>query len=231
MAWDLDDLENDDDYCEMPADVREHLHSCGADGEFQDAGDSSPWAASSLIGDASPRQTPIVFLNVDGVLHPREALHDDCFGTQQMQQLRRIIHASHARIVLSSTWRLDGCSLERVATALKGVGIDSLIGATPNLEKEGQQQGLDLDTIRASEIQAWLEDHDGLVDPESWAVIDASHVDTEDGDGVNHTVTTDPTIGLTFDVASMVLEKLGSPSGSSEEGTGADIRMVGLPNE
>lgn len=224
MPWDLDDLEEDDEYGEMPEEVRTHLNSVGADADHKDDCCLAGGAAPSLLADASPRQSSILFLNVDGVLHPRQALHDDCFGATQLQHLRRIVDSSQARVVLSSTWRLDGCSLQRVTSALKDAGIYSLIGATPDMEKQGQEAGLDTDGIRACEIQAWLDEHEGLVDPHSWAVIDASHLDTEDGDGVNHTVTTDPAIGLTSQVADMVLCKLGRAC------NGGDFHIVGLPS-
>jgi hypothetical protein len=68
---------------------------------------------------------PILFLDVDGVLH---SLHVDfkdgklsdqhCFHTSCMLQLARIVRETNAEIVLSSSWRQFDGPKEKLSNAL-----------------------------------------------------------------------------------------------------------------
>jgi N-formylglutamate amidohydrolase len=80
-----------------------------------------------------------------GVLPP---LHLRC-----LLNLKYLIERSGAKIVLSSTWRLDDTLTEFFKFALERVGIDdhTVIGQTPAL-----------DGGRGQEIRAWLQEHIGL---------------------------------------------------------------------
>jgi hypothetical protein len=75
-------------------------------------------------------QPPILFLDVDGVLHPliveyRDGKLDDshCFAEACMQQIKRVVEATGAEIVLSSSWRCFEGPRERLAAALAGYGL------------------------------------------------------------------------------------------------------------
>jgi len=205
MPWDLDDLEDDDDFGEMAPEVRAHLDS------FDNSGVKDASGVSKFDFEAAaPEQSPIIFLNVDGVLHPREALHDECLGEKQLAQLRRIVDASRARIVLSSKWRLDTTTLQRVADALRDSGVRGFIGATPNLEGEFDPN-VDREKLCTCEILSWLEENEELVDPDRWVAIDDVPLDLETEDGVNHAVMADCTVGLTADVADTAILKLTDP--------------------
>jgi len=229
MAWDLDDLEEDEEYGEMPEALRMHLDSTGCSSDMSPA---APGDADFNLAQAgcnqdytepepSPRASSIIFLNVDGVLHPLDA--DVVLADGPLSQLRRVVDASGARIVLSSSsWRLADASKLRLDSALKDAGIYTMIGTTPDLERREGAEDLDVAELRAAEIQSWLEEHESLVDPESWIVIDTELVDTETDDGVNHTVQTDPSTGLNAATADVAIAKL---MASREQNS--EICMVG----
>jgi hypothetical protein len=70
-----------------------------------------------------------------------------------MENLRRIVAATEAQIVLSSSWRCTPQTIEAVNTALADVGIPPVVGCTPvrkNLRS------------RVAEIMYWLEQHERL---------------------------------------------------------------------
>jgi hypothetical protein len=88
-------------------------------------------------------ETNIIFLDLDGVLNNRQINFDfNC-----CQNLRKIVDATKAKIVLSSSWRfaissskiliifyrLFKGSREKVNEELKLHGMDPIIGWTPSL--------------------------------------------------------------------------------------------------
>lgn len=98
----------------------------------------------------------IIFLDIDGVLNhrdyfrrmPREQQEDiedidpDCVAC-----LQRLVNATGARIVISSTWRLLH-ELDEIRDVLSRKGLDAkIIAATPALP----------DKDRGDEIQKWLD--------------------------------------------------------------------------
>lgn len=111
----------------------------------------------------------VVFLDIDGVLNchrtcialggiphnidPKSVAQLDPVG---LSLIRRIVEASGAKVVLSSTWRI----LHRWQDV--GVALDlPIIGATPRGTLAGYERG--------HEIAAWLEDH---VEVTHYAIID-----------------------------------------------------------
>merc|ERR1719506_2371968 len=86
----------------------------------------------------SPRRTAIVFLDIDGVLHPIDASADCFLQKPQLLQLQRIVEICGARIVLSSTWRLKWSTADEAASGLTAVGLELPIGATPDLKRRGR---------------------------------------------------------------------------------------------
>lgn len=90
----------------------------------------------------------VLFLDVDGVLNRLSTIAAlGCTGLEPdcLRLLRRILDATDARVVLSSTWREDA-DLRAIVAAELG---SRLIGDTPVLA-----------TLRGQEILAWLADHD-----------------------------------------------------------------------
>ena len=112
-------------------------------------------------GDAQPAPWPtIIFLDVDGVLHPpsgrgrRGHFREEC-----MRALKRLVEGGEAKCVLSSTWRLHEKTTMKVNEALAGVGLCPLVGATP-VHRIGS---------RVDEIEAWLLAHTGV---QRWLAVD-----------------------------------------------------------
>mmetsp|Transcript_32295 Transcript_32295/g.66578 ORF Transcript_32295/g.66578 Transcript_32295/m.66578 type:complete len:169 (+) Transcript_32295:77-583(+) len=139
----------------------------------------------------------VLFLDIDGVLHPVNAEEDEFFGGSQMEQLRRIVEASGAQVVLSSTWRLSPVHMRQATERLEAVSM--LLkpqGETPNLQRHG----------RAAEIRAWLDDHPC----ERWVAIDDLPLDEELP--AEHVVRTEPFRGLTAEAACEAIGKLGRSS-------------------
>ena len=119
----------------------------------------------------------IIFLDVDGVLHPLNEKHlpkgvplsalvergenDECgfpvlegeFIERCMYALKKIVDGSGADIVLSSTWREDKCGRDAVNEQLEKYGIKPAIGYTPMLS------GC-FDRRRAKEIFSWIVKHE-----------------------------------------------------------------------
>jgi len=113
-----------------------------------------------MVGDG-----PIVFLDVDGVLVCSRSLlsdYDDKDGTlvhdplsvqfplerRCLSQLRRVLEATKAKIVISSTWRLEPCMRSFLLHGLKvsGIAWERIAGDTP-VVRGG---------TRGQEICAWL---------------------------------------------------------------------------
>eukprot|EP00420_Gonyaulax_spinifera_P014046 CAMPEP_0197911946 /NCGR_PEP_ID=MMETSP1439-20131203/73842_1 /TAXON_ID=66791 /ORGANISM="Gonyaulax spinifera, Strain CCMP409" /LENGTH=191 /DNA_ID=CAMNT_0043533709 /DNA_START=1 /DNA_END=576 /DNA_ORIENTATION=+ len=104
------------------------------------ASDAKPAAAATL-----PGSTPVVFLDVDGVLNSRETRKmkwseelaklklDDAPGERLLQNLSLIVERTGGVIVLSSTWRLVPAKRAELVTALAAHGM-SVWSDTPDLE-------------------------------------------------------------------------------------------------
>merc|ERR1712008_347048 len=129
---------------------------------------------------------------------PYDADLDSFFGEQHLEQLCRIVHISGARIVLSTTWRLDAASAQKVVAVLTQHGLARPIGATPDLAPSG----------RAEEIRTWLERYGHFVDTDRWVAIDDIPLSPPFPE--RHVVTTDPLQGLTAADADAALAKLGN---------------------
>lgn len=105
----------------------------------------------------------IVFLDFDGVLN---SMADFAFKTTSqvfdapyIARLNAIVLRSGAKVVISSSWRVNH-SEDELRELLRTSGFEGeLIGCTPVLGYE-QAQGLcDIGEIRSAEIQAWMAAH------------------------------------------------------------------------
>ena len=110
----------------------------------------------------------IIFLDIDGVLNSRPYLiasHDpfgrsdeECIDVKAVMRLNDIVRQTDAKVVISSTWRLNW-SPEEIETMMKKRGfIGKVVGATTALP-----------TTRGHEIQAWLSTAIGV---KSFVVLD-----------------------------------------------------------
>ena len=81
----------------------------------------------------------ILFLDIDGVLHPVDEQEDKYFAQPNLEQLLRIVEATGARVVLSSTWRLDPTWGPQAEERLAQVSpLLKLLGKTPYFRHEGR---------------------------------------------------------------------------------------------
>uniref|UniRef100_A0A7S1WML9 FCP1 homology domain-containing protein n=1 Tax=Alexandrium catenella TaxID=2925 RepID=A0A7S1WML9_ALECA len=167
------------------------------------------------FGPVGKCSSAIIFLDVDGVLHATGAPFSSLFGHLHMRELRRIVEASQARIVLSTAWRLSQTFAGRVINELAEAGLPPPISATPSLcpwHSDG----------RALEIRAWLLAHTGLVEDDRWVAID--DIPLAPVLPIEHVVTTNGKLGLTPELANSAIAKLNgggsyesSPIGSIAE--------------
>ena len=117
----------------------------------------------------SPMAAPlVVFLDVDGVLASKRCItleysegdatlvedaSDKCFPLEVrcIDELKRVVDATKARIVVSSTWRQHAHMREFLLAALetRGIAREAVIGDTPVVPAG----------TRGDEIARWLHDH------------------------------------------------------------------------
>jgi len=112
---------------------------------------------------ADELRTPLVFLDVDGVLH--HAYVDDpkhLFAPSCVAALADAVKRSGARVVLSSSWREQHGRAVLVDDVLVGAGLAPLLAATPSLLVGG----------RAAEIKSWLKKHAPPSGPPRWVAVD-----------------------------------------------------------
>eukprot|EP00966_Prymnesium_polylepis_P053820 1243910-Prymnesium_polylepis.1 len=100
----------------------------------------------------------VVFLDIDGVLHPVSAAH--CFHDSCMGALRTIVEPTGASIVLSSSWQVTPALRAHADAALQASGIPSCIGQTvhPTGDGEVARVGSGND-FRVAEIWRWMVAH------------------------------------------------------------------------
>lgn len=91
--------------------------------------------------------TKIVFLDCDGVVSPFSG--GGFFNRPHMARLKRIIDATGAKIVLSSSWRTSDFGRAEVTKHLVANSMPSFMGCTPDMPGRP----------RSHEILAWLEEH------------------------------------------------------------------------
>lgn len=104
----------------------------------------------------------VVFLDFDGVLNSHQWAKEHgglkSLDPRNIAVLNELLRRSGAKIVVSSTWRLQG--LGEVRRVLSKAGcIGEVIGVTPILT-----------SVRGREIQAWLTEHSELVS--SFVILD-----------------------------------------------------------
>mmetsp|Transcript_132492 Transcript_132492/g.247790 ORF Transcript_132492/g.247790 Transcript_132492/m.247790 type:complete len:208 (+) Transcript_132492:150-773(+) len=143
-----------------------------------------------------PGKMKILFLDVDGVLHPvnghQEFVHSCVF------ELCRIVQATNASIVLSTAWRLVPAASAFLQAQMALWGLMPPIGETPELAKPPDNiffrycgmKG----SMRPGEITAWLSSNLDMVDFPRWVAIDDIDMTAELDP---HMVRTNKRIGLT----------------------------------
>jgi hypothetical protein len=144
----------------------------------------------------------IIFLDIDGVLNSGRFMHsnidafNEAYGVKHLDpmaiaRLNKIIEATDAEVVISSTWRILS-SVADMRGYLKAAGFTGVVrGATPRL---GTRRGI--------EIQQWLDDH-ALID--SMVILDD---DSDMGHLMPFLVKTDWNKGLQDEHIQLVVDML-----------------------
>lgn len=141
-------------------------------------------------------RSPIVFLDVDGVLNSAEWHREGHRGLGRLghfdpaavARLNRLTQATGAQIVVSSSWRQYGEDYCRDILRQVGVAAD-VIGVTPILD-DGSE--IMRPVPRGQEIQAWLDAQPSQ--PDAFVILD----DDNDMEGLRHRfVRTRHAVGLT----------------------------------
>jgi hypothetical protein len=150
---------------------------------------------------------PVIFLDVDGVLHP--TVSDAFFSSGSMQSLRTIIEATGSRIVLSSMWQSTAEGRRDVDEALRRWGLPPCIARTVRgTPGSGEEK-------RAREITTWVRanrdacsggwialddlDVESVANPPSWAPLIPP----------GHALRTNANVGLTHSDAVRAIQMLG----------------------
>ena len=102
----------------------------------------------------------VIFLDVDGVCHPLK--RDGCmFTPEPMAQLRRLVNATGASLVISSTWRQSPHLLRKLDEELARHGISAPVSRTPVftplIHFRRCADDADQALVRAREVCAWLQ--------------------------------------------------------------------------
>lgn len=139
---------------------------------------------------------PVIFLDVDGVLH--SLFGDDLFAEGCCSLFEQLVKHTGAKIVLSSTWRLEAANMAELDKMLEDRGLLPV-----------EERTLDLGTHREFEICEWLDRHPEVT---NWIAIDDMDLVVRDNDHARrlqgHFVRTDMNVGLTPPDADLALRLL-----------------------
>ena len=177
-------------------------------------------AGGGGLPGAFPAGRAVVFLDVDGVLHPaRPGRRKGArFRPEAMEALGTVLRGG-AAVVLSSSWRLSEAGVSAVDAALVAAGLPPSAGRTPVSRRCG---------ARPREILSWLDAHPPA---RAWVALDdidlprAARPGEERGRLRGRCVTTDPRTGLRPEDAEKALRILGrGPEAWAEGGRGGTTR-------
>ena len=101
----------------------------------------------------------VIFLDVDGVLNSSQDGFTIKLGTNKhLELLKQIVDKTDAKIVLSSSWRINNKTKSFIENKLNEYGM-SIISSTP-----------DLGSSRGEEIKSWLRETIDFID--SFIILD-----------------------------------------------------------
>lgn len=168
-------------------------------------------------------QDKVIFLDLDGVLNteyyqrmlqyegkPWQDKHGVLFDPQAVEQLQRIVDATHADIVIESSWKYLG--LEAMQRMWKDRRLPGrVIDITPSAISDSVLLSADLDITdlsslhcKGTEIASWLADNEMHDVP--YVIIDDEYVILELQQP--HFVMTNPYEGITGDIATIAINVL-----------------------
>ena len=145
----------------------------------------------------SPAGTRLIFLDLDGVICCN--FHGE-LEESKLLQLKRVVDASAAKVVMSSDWRRKPELRQRAEATLAHHGIEC-IGATPQYPLFSR--------VRPKEILAWLSQYKEPV--VAWCAVDDRDLVLEEGGTphfIGHFVLTEFHTGLTPALADQMLRRL-----------------------
>eukprot|EP00964_Phaeocystis_antarctica_P124426 scaffold88072_cov60-Phaeocystis_antarctica.AAC.1 len=182
----------------------------GASAPLRNANDDDGWAAgwaATTSLQAAPweemvhRPLTVIFLDIDGVICTNSK-GKPIVRDVLLEQLKRIVLACDAKVVLSTDWRRISYRKELAERKLACKGIEC-VGATPYSRILRQDAN-----VRPKEIAAWLSEHGRNVT--SWVAIDDRLLTDEVGGDfvVGHCVTTEFSEGLTAERADEAIQLL-----------------------
>jgi hypothetical protein len=135
----------------------------------------------------------VLFLDVDGVLHPAQVQHPrQLFDRKCMNLLCEVLGKSGATIVLSTAWRGDAEARRMIAEKLKEYGLPMFVSRTPQIAM----------FRRTREILAWVRKYK----PATWVSIDDLPLLEESDEMQGHFVQTRARFGLQQDTANRAVE-------------------------
>lgn len=146
-----------------------------------------------------PSNKPVVFLDVDGVLHPFNGANSTIFHKSCMQILKRIISETNAEIVLSSSWRNFASMRNRLQANLHEYGLDFNRWVEPDSASYTSES---VSGQKMSKILSFVLAHN----PPEWVVLDDEDLVAVSGTDPasvmvqlfgSRFVKTDPSVGLT----------------------------------
>jgi hypothetical protein len=164
----------------------------------------------------------IIFLDIDGVLNVHSVgskYERDRFGHLFVQDfvdnLRSIVEATDAKIVISSTWRMAGLQIMKELWEERGLPGE-VIDITTNayeIVQEGREEFYDR-VERGHEIQEWIDSHSGI---DEYVILDDDNdfLDGQRGrlvrtaNNINHPDSIDIGYGLTKECAKKAIRILG----------------------
>ena len=157
----------------------------------------SAWPTTTVLRRDAPA---VIFLDIDGVICTSStgtALIRDVL----LEQLKRIVHACNAKVVLSTDWRRIKRRKELAERKLADKGIEC-VGATPYAGQDAN--------VRPKEIAAWLRDDGRNINITRWVAIDDRLLTDEDGGEflIGRCVTTEFATGLTAERADEAIQLL-----------------------
>ena len=140
----------------------------------------------------------VIFLDIDGVICTSKT-GKPIIRDVLLEQLKRVVDACDAKVVLSSDWRRGEHRKEIAERKLAGKDI-VCIGATPYAGQDAN--------VRPKEIAAWLREHGRNVT--RWVAIDDRLLTEEEGGDflVGHCVMTEFATGLTAERADEAIRLL-----------------------
>jgi hypothetical protein len=162
----------------------------------------------------------VLFLDVDGVLHPTTVKHPrQQFKAECMALLREVVEQTGATIVLSTMWRLHAEAREHLSAKLAEHGCPQFVSRTRDIAQWQRQR----------EILAWVNKHRPVtwVAVDDWPLHETAGCPRESAEMNGHFVQTRPRHGLQRDRAERIKLLFQAQKESREIGLPSNVVALG----